>query len=176
MRMKFIIIILILLGDPGIQTETSCRLKRKEKKEIHSTFGTDSALEAVKIPEELASNQELYRNDDCLYIIYVDGDVQGYLLSTSAMGRFDFFDYSMIFSDELSVLEVMVTVYRSTHGIAICQRRWLNQFKGYSGEELELGRDIDAVSGATLSARSIVADVQRSHNLMTFLTERKLIP
>ena len=104
---------------------------------------------------------------DCLYIIKIAGEIKGYLFSTRAKGRFDYFDYSIIYAGDLSVLEVFVTVYRSTHGAAICQKKWLSQFKGYRGDPLKLGSDIDAVSGGTLSATSLVSDIQRCHLFMS---------
>lgn len=106
---------------------------------------------------------------DCLYRITEDDQLLGYLISTSAKGRFEYFDYSVIFSKEKAIAKVMVTVYRSDHGAAICQKTWLSQFEGYHGGELVLGSDIDAVSGGTLSANSLVRDVQRCHLLISSL-------
>lgn len=144
-----------------------CSLHKKETKALHRSFGESAAIDHVQIPAEQGSLLELIYPEDCLYTIQVAGETKGYLFSTRAMGRYDAFDYSVIYSQDLAVLEVIVTVYRSTHGAAISQKRWLAQFAGYNGGELTLGSDIDGVTGGTLSATSIVKDMQRCHLFMT---------
>ena len=70
---------------------------------------------------------------------------------------------------------MMILVYRSTHGAAVCSKKWLKQFNGYSGGKLELGKDIDSVSGATISATSLVKDVERCILLMVALKNAEVI-
>jgi hypothetical protein len=140
---------------------------KKETKAVHRNFGESASIEQVHIPQVNSPLQEYSHPGDCLYTVEVDGDLQGYLFSTRAKGRYDYFDYSLVYSKDHTILEVFVTVYRSTHGAAICQKKWLSQFKGYQGEIIKLGSDIDAVSGGTLSALSIVADIQRCHQFIS---------
>ena len=173
--MLLLLLIVILGHIPDKYSGDSCPLRKKEKKEISRIFGEGPDTEVLSIPAELASSVESFKNGDCVHLIRYEGNVEGYILSTSAKGRFDFFDYSVIFSNQFTVLAIMVTVYRSSHGAAICQKRWLDQFKGYSGEDLELGRDIDAVSGATFSASSLVKDIQRCRQLMLSLKDKQLL-
>jgi Na+-translocating ferredoxin:NAD+ oxidoreductase RnfG subunit len=101
--------------------------------------------------------------------------VVGYLLSTRAMGRYEYFDYLLAFAPDFTVQGLTVTVYRSTHGAAICQKKWLSQFEAYAGEELTLGKDIDAVAGATISATALVKDMKRCYKLMISLKEEDYI-
>jgi len=54
-----------------------------------------------------------------------------------------------------------VLVYRSTYGGEIMSRSWLKQFIGKTkGESMEMNKDIDGISGATLSAPSITQGVK----------------
>ena len=55
------------------------------------------------------------------------------------------------------------------HGAGIVQKKWLKQFVGYQGESIELGVDIDAVTGGTLSSEALVEDIQRCYKLMAEL-------
>ena len=144
-----------------VLAEDACKLHKKESKAIINLFGENQEIVPAYTPEDGISSPEYLRTGDCVYSISEQEEVQGYLVSTSAKGRYDYFDYSVIFSKDKSILKVIVTVYRSTHGAAICQKKWLSQFEGYQGGELELGSDIDAVSGGTISATSIVKDIQR---------------
>jgi hypothetical protein len=149
------------------QGEGKCTLHKKETKAISRSIGEGAIIEAVQIHDENLPIPEYLHPGDCLYTIKMAGELRGYLFSTRAKGRFDYFDYSIIYAGNLTVMEVFITVYRSTHGAAICQKKWLSQFKGYQGGSLKLGSDIDAVSGGTLSATSIVSDIHRCHLFMS---------
>ena len=60
----------------------------------------------------------------------------------------------------MSVKSIDILEYNSSHGGEIASQKWLKQFVGYDGKPLKYGSDIDAVSGATYSATSLVKDVE----------------
>jgi len=75
--------------------------------------------------------------------------------------EFEYFDYFFVTDSLGKVLNVKVYNYRATHGHEIMGRGWLRQFVGYTGEEeLLYGRDIEAISGATVSANAINDDIR----------------
>lgn len=75
---------------------------------------------------------------------------------------FEFFDYLLFTDNSGKVLRVKVYNYQATHGQEVMSRGWLNQFKGLiTGEKLEFGRDIETISGATVSATAMTDDIQR---------------
>lgn len=150
-------------------------LTKKEKKEIFLFYGEKPIPEQVILPDPVLYPSGILLEGDQLLRISQEGEVKGYMLRTSAKGRYDYFDYDVFYTSALVVEGVMVTVYRSTHGAAICQKKWLSQFKGYAGGELKLGKEIDAISGATFSATSMVDDMQRCFQLMTNLKEEGVI-
>jgi len=150
-------------------------LSKKEMKEVSRIFVGEVRVGEVILANFSKSTGEMLREGDLLFEITEENENRGYVLCTEAKGRFDYFDYSVYYSDELLVKGVIVTVYRSTHGAAICQRKWLRQFNGYDGEDLTLGKEIDAISGATFSAESMVQDIQRCRALMTGLKDDGII-
>lgn len=151
-------------------------LSKKEMKELKRIFEGELKVSEVILANTAAIPQELIREDDLLFKVISGEKFCGYVLSTQAKGRYDYFDYTLFFSSDLVVENVVVTTYRSTHGAAICQKKWLGQFRDYNGQELKLGDQIDALSGATLSAESITKDIQRSFALLTKLKEEGMIP
>lgn len=155
----------IFLSQAAAQDE--CKVQKRELKEIAKLFEESQDIVQPFSLKDSSTSTEYLRPGDCLYRIIEKDELKGYLLSTSAKGRYDYFDYSVIFSNDKIILKVIVTVYRSTHGAAICQKNWLSQFEGYNGGKLEIGPDIDAVSGGTISASSIVMDIQRCHLLIS---------
>jgi len=172
--MKHLLIIILTFSINHGFSQESCSLNRKELKEINRLFGSDFDATLVDIHGNLSSRDN-FNEGDCVYLIERDDNTLGYLLSTRAKGRFDYFDYIVLYSSELSVNGIAVIVYRSINGGGICQKKWLSQFQGYSGKEIALGKDIDAISGSTISATSMVKDIQRCQRLMISLRQDQII-
>ena len=81
----------------------------------------------------------------------------------------EFFDYFILYTSSKMILNVVVYNYEATHGQEITAKGWLKQFIGYNGNsELVVGKNIDAISGATISVYGIVDDIQ----VKTSLTHR----
>ncbi len=97
----------------------------------------------------------------------------GYACFASSKGKNDYFDYMVIFDNELIIKKVKVLIYRSTYGGEIMSRSWLKQFIGKSkGESLEMDKDIDGISGATLSGPSITLGIKELSLLIAELTQQ----
>lgn len=89
----------------------------------------------------------------------------------SSANNYDYFDYFILFSPEGVVLKVNVYNYQSSHGYQITSRSWLKQFESYKGERtLETGRDVDTISGATVSSNALTKAVSiKTIRLKNFL-------
>ncbi len=81
-------------------------------------------------------------------------------LSNNFAERYENFDYMVILNADLSIKKVKVLVYEGEYGYEIASKLWLKQFIGYFGGDLKYGTDIQAISGATVSAQSITDDIQ----------------
>lgn len=72
----------------------------------------------------------------------------------------EYFDYFILFDSTGKILSLLVFNYEATHGHEITQKSWLSQFVGFNGtRKLIVGKDVDAISGATTSATSITNDI-----------------
>lgn len=173
--MRYLYILIFLFSFSWVHSQEWEPLTKKELKFVKAMFSEEAYAEELSIHgQDLVPSGSMLEGDR-LYLVRKGDQVNGYLLSASALGRYDFFDYLLAYAPDLSIRGLTVTVYRSSHGAAICQKRWLSQFTGYSGGELRLGGEIDAIGGATLSATSLVEDVQRCYRLMSSLREAGLI-
>jgi len=172
--MKFTAFILCMCCFIKISAQDPKLPGKKERKEIIQVFGEEAAIRALEFSKDCEDLQPYLKEGDAVFEVKRDEDILGYLLSTKTKGRFDFFDYSVVYSEKLTVLSMKVLVYRSEHGAGVCSKGWLKQFRGYSGGELKLGKDIDTVSGATFSASSLVKDAERCYRLMTALKNRMI--
>jgi len=82
-------------------------------------------------------------------------------------GPSEYFDYFMLFDKKLWVKFVKVYNYQATHGEEVTAAGWLRQFIGYDGSSsLKVGKEIDAISGATISANGITADIEYKSKLI----------
>ena len=74
---------------------------------------------------------------------------------------YEYFDYFMILDTTGAVLLTNIYNYQATKGHEVMSRGWLKQFVGYRGtDELNYGQEIDAISGATISASAFVEEVK----------------
>ena len=95
-----------------------------------------------------------------IYQLLSGNEFVGFLVLTSSMGRFEPFDYMVVYNSDRSVKEIDVLNYTSPHGGEVASQKWLKQFVGYDGKHLKYGSDIDAITGATYSASSLVKDIE----------------
>lgn len=173
--MRYISIIICLINFSGAFSQDHKVLTKKEQKFVKGVFQEGLTAEAIAWTKVDPALAESLREGDSFYLLKQEDLVIGYLLSTRTLGRYDYFDYLLAFAPDLSVKGITITVYRSSHGAAICQKKWLSQFEAYGGEEITLGKEIDAVAGATISATSLVKDIQRCYRLATTLKEEGII-
>jgi Na+-translocating ferredoxin:NAD+ oxidoreductase RnfG subunit len=170
MGMKAIYIVLLLLLNSVVWASFPADLDKAVEKRVAKLFSIDPKFTEISVASEYKRGEALFREGDLVHVIHSSLGVMGYVISTSAKGRYDYFDYSVIFTEDLFVAGVIVTTYRSSHGAGICGKGWLKQFKGYQGEEVSLGKEVDSISGATISATSLVDDMRRCYLLMEKLS------
>jgi hypothetical protein len=79
----------------------------------------------------------------------------------------EYFDYFIFFDSAKTVKLVEVYNYAATHGYEITAKGWLNQFIGLTKKDtLVVNKDIDGISGATVSVFAITGDVQKKTKLL----------
>lgn len=86
----------------------------------------------------------------------------------------EYFDYFIIFDSTATIQLVRVFNYAATHGQEIMHKKWLAKFIGYQGNTpLEVGKKIDAISGATISVYGITGDIVDKTRLLKKLLHNK---
>lgn len=82
----------------------------------------------------------------------------------------EYFDYFILFDKNKTVKMVKVYNYQATHGQEITAKGWLKQFIGYDGtESLEVNKNVDGISGATISVYAITIDVELKTGILKHL-------
>jgi hypothetical protein len=84
--------------------------------------------------------------------------------------EFEYFDYFIIFDSQNKIIITRVYNYEATHGSEITAKRWLSQFIGFDGtKNLRVGKEIDSISGATISVFGLVSDIQEKTSLLNMI-------
>ncbi|WP_027136863.1 FMN-binding protein [Gaetbulibacter saemankumensis] len=132
-------------------------IQKKIDKEITKTFEIeDFSFTEFKIPNAIASKVKSKFNNDNLFKIEVENKLVGYAYVSQAPSKTALFDYLVLLDTDLVVKKSKVLVYREEYGGEIGSARWLKQFIGKNQDDsLKYGENIMAISGATISVRSM---------------------
>jgi len=149
-------------------------LDKKVDKEVRSVFEIESyTYNAIKVSEEVQKKTPSKLTDNNFFLIRSGGKLEGYVYVDKAPSKTAQFDYLVIFDSKLRIISTKVLVYREEYGGEIGSRRWLKQFIGKSGgDSLD---DVAAISGATISVRSMKNAVGNILKTVTILKDQKII-
>jgi hypothetical protein len=139
--------------------------------------GQEVSMTAIELPDSLKSDISQLNS-----IHSVNGELLGYACYTTAFGcrvggcaaptnnanvqSYETFDYMVVYDPSLKIIKVDIANYGGQYGYEICRAKWLAQFiGGNSGFKLE--RNIDGISGATVSAQFLIDDLNEVGETLT---------
>ena len=141
-------------------TAQSPRLLKKATKLIEKTYAVDDIQLKHK---EFQTNSVV----GDFYKIIDSNQLLGYAFIGTAPSKTDTFEYLVVFDSSLVIKKVNVLVYREDYGGEIGSNRWLRQFVGKApSTDLAVGKNIAAISGATISVYSMTNAVNQLLNEM----------
>ena len=83
-----------------------------------------------------------------------------FLAEILAPGRGHDFKYICLINSKLEIRDISITSYPSGYGRKVKSTGWLNQIIGHTLNNLNYGRDIDAISGSTISGKSVLRTLE----------------
>jgi len=94
--------------------------------------------------------------------VYVDDKRSGFAILDDEIGLHEPIDFGVRFDDKGTVSRLEIMAFREPYGDGVRAARFRDQFVGKGARDaITAGRDIDVVSGATLSSRSVALGVKR---------------
>lgn len=125
------------------------------------------SIEEDSLKEALGGPEKIERIEGEDYIFYSgknrEGNFTGFAVILSEEGKHGFISFLVAIESEGKIKEVEVLETTEVKGKAINQKRFLRQFVGKDSKRpIELGKDIQAVTGATVSSGSAVRAVKRA--------------
>lgn len=98
-----------------------------------------------------------------VYTALANGKIIGWAVVLDEMGKIKPITFLVGIDAEDRVLQVYVLEYRDMFGSEIKRRSFLKQFRSKSTLDiLKIGRDIDAVTGATISSNAAASAVKKA--------------
>lgn len=127
---------------------------------------------------EARLGRALSRDEYVVYIAATGARVDGYAVFDAERGQHELIDFASFFDAAGHVTGVEVVQYREPFGDGVRASRFRDQFRGRSATSgFRPGSDIDIISGATISSRSMCIGVQRAAVLIDELAVRpRLLP
>jgi hypothetical protein len=101
------------------------------------------------------------------------GRLQGYVFVLDVIGQSLPITFAVGVKADGIVQDIQVMVYRESHGGEVRERRFRAQFSGKTLQQpLVVGKDVDAISGATISSHSAAYAVRKGLALAELLRRR----
>jgi len=102
------------------------------------------------------------KRDWVVYIGETESRRDGYAIIDAEMGMHEPIDFAVSFSGSGAVSRVEILEYREPYGDEVRRDRFRAQFSGKTASDpIAVGKDIDIVSGASISSKSIAVGVKR---------------
>lgn len=132
-------------------------------KKVSAKHVTLSDAETVAIAKKLGADPTKLKRSWSVYIgVGADGKRTGYAILDAEIGQHELIDFGVRLGLGGAIERVEIMAFREPYGDGIRIERFRNQFVGKTAKDaITAGRDIDIVSGATLSSKSIALGVKR---------------
>ncbi len=162
---KFFFILLMFLAPLWGQ-----ELKQKAEKMIKQQFEKAVVLQFEKLPVTLEMRKEALRQVDQNYYfkylyywkIFKNDSLIGHAFVDNVFGKQMPITFLLIFDTEQKIVFNEVLKYREIKGRAVKKREWLDLYIGKNAHSgFGYGTDIDALSGSTISAKSMNKGIQK---------------
>ena len=171
--------LLILCGCLGLVSFSFPKnIQKKVNKEVKTVFEIEQfTLEEFIIEEGIHTQLPAKFGDNNFFKIISAENQMGYAYIAKAPSKTDYFDYLVILDNELIIRASKILAYREDYGGEIGSKRWLRQLIGKtSDDELIYGDNIAAISGATISVRSMTNAINNLLLSIKSLQEKEILP
>lgn len=175
--MSFRFIIFLMVSFSFFTDGLPKNIQKKVENDIIDTFEIETfQLKSKVIEDDVAKSLPTNFGKDNFFEIKNSESLLGYAYISKAPSKTDKFDYLVLLDKNLIILKAKVLVYREDYGGEIGSKRWLKQFIGKNqNDELKYQDNIVAISGATISVRSMTNAVNDLLQSLKILHSKHII-
>jgi len=132
---------------------------------------------ALSAAERAALAQKMgrpVRGDWTIFIATKAGQVTGYAVVDEVRGMHEPITYATRFTPAGAISRMEVMRYREAYGSEVREQRFLTQFNGKTSASPMLpGRDIAAISGATISSHAVTRGAEQTAAVVALLLQQR---
>lgn len=151
------------LADDSVRELLAEQFKRSER--VTFVRVQPTAEQSSRLATQLG--RALPRREYTFYVATTAGKVDGYALFDDEPGQHQPISFATFFDAKGQVTRVEIVTYREPYGDGVRSPRFREQFVGRSAKSgFAPDRDIDAISGATISSRALCTGVKRAALLL----------
>jgi len=153
-------------------------LKEKTESLIQLHFGDSVSVSfnKITIPKEVRFHAEkkaglrFIKKHIYIWRVTKDDDFLGYAYLDNVMGKSQPITFAVLFNADGIIVNSHIVKYREPIGGEVSHKNWLNQFSGRTKDSTyNVGKDIDGISGATISVNAVSRGIQRSALITDYL-------
>jgi len=145
---------------------------------IFSTYGKDIQVDfkkwnppqEIKIYSEKKARSRFMFDHVYIWKISESNSLVGVAILDNVLGKSLPITYLTCFNMDGQLINAHIVKYREDYGYEVGNKRWLNQFIGLDvNSDFIIGKNIDGISGATISVNSVTRGINRSAIIVEYL-------
>ena len=149
---------------------------------IFSTYGEDIQVDfkkwnppqEIKIYSEKKARSRFMFDHVYVWKISESNSLVGVAILDNVLGKSLPITYLTCFNMDGQLINAHIVKYREDYGYEVGNKRWLNQFIGLGvNSDFIIGKNIDGISGATISVNSVTRGINRSAIIIEYLLTKK---
>lgn len=148
---------------------------------LTSFFPSADRISYAKVSLSASERAQLQRNlgrsarpDWTIFVATKAGQVVGYAVVDEVRGMHEPITYATRFTPSGAISRMEVMQYREAYGGEVREQRFLRQFHGMSaGSSMLPGRDITAISGATISSHAVTRGAEETAALLGLMLRQR---
>jgi len=149
---------------------------------IFSTYGEDIQVDfkkwnppqEIKIYSEKKARSRFMFDHVYFWKISESNSLVGVAILDNVLGKSLPITYLTCFNMDGQLINAHIVKYREDYGYEVGNKRWLNQFIGLGvNSDFIIGKNIDGISGATISVNSVTRGINRSAIIVEYLLTKK---
>ena len=127
----------------------------------------------LKVLVQNKVKQRFYRDELYYWNISNNDTTIAYALMDNVLGKSMPITFLVILNNEGNILASEVIKYREAYGSEVGNKNWLAQFTHFSDTtDFKVGKNIDGISGATISVNSLSKGIQKMAVLFPFIKDK----
>ena len=175
-KLKYFILILIsaiLLGGSPIRDATENYITSQFEDSISVKMHTLVLDTELKALVQNRVKQRFYRGELYYWTITQKDTTIAYALMDNVLGKSMPITFLVIVGIDGRIIISKVIKYREAYGGEVGNKNWLAQFTHFSDtSDFKVGKNIDGISGATISVNSLAKGIQKMAVLFPFIKDK----